>query len=141
MTSKIFSYQLTILETYLDSFGHVNNAMYLTLYEEARWDLINKNGYSLKKIKETGMGPILLNVKMDFLKELKARDCITIESQCLSYKGKIGKLVQKMSRSEEICSTAEFTIALFNLHERKLIKPTAEWLAAIGWEDLSGIYA
>ena len=50
MDSTIFSYPLIIKEMDLDTFGHVNNARYLTLFEDARWDLITKNGYGLKKI-------------------------------------------------------------------------------------------
>jgi thioesterase III len=131
----IYSYPLLIRETLLDSFGHVNNAAYLTLYEEARWDLINQNGYGLQKIRETGLGPTLLEVKLRFLKELRVRDSIVIESQMISYEKKIGKLMQRMMRAEEVCSTAEFTIALFDIRERKLVSPTPEWLKAVGWEQ------
>jgi acyl-CoA thioester hydrolase len=53
MNHKIHTYPLTIKETYLDTFGHVNNAMYLALLEEARWDLITTNGYGLKIIQVT----------------------------------------------------------------------------------------
>lgn len=135
MSNKVFYYPQTILETHLDSFGHVNNAVYLTLYEQARWDLINKNGYGLNKIKETGLGPTILNLKVDFLRELKARDEIVIESECLSYEKKIGKLMQRMVREGEPCSNAEFTIALFDINARKLVLPTPEWLTAIGWTE------
>ena len=46
----IFRYPLTILEKHLDSFGHVNNATYLHLYEEARWDFITKRGFGLARV-------------------------------------------------------------------------------------------
>lgn len=68
--SKIHSYPLIIKETCLDSFNHVNNAVYLTLFEEARWDLLTTNGYDLKKIKETGLGPVILEINLKFSKEL-----------------------------------------------------------------------
>src|SRR3984885_14489467 len=107
MPSKIFSYPIMIKETYLDTFGHVNNAMYLTLFEQARWDFITKNGYGLKKIQETGIGPTILQIKLTFLKELRLREKITIETQLLSYEKKIGKLFQKMIRDGEVCCEAE----------------------------------
>jgi len=132
MASPIFYYPLTILETYLDVYGHVNNAMYLTLYEQARWDLITKNGYGLTKIQETGQGPVMLEIKLTFLKELRLRDQIVIESQMLSYEKKIGQLTQQMVRAGEVCSSAAFTFGLFDLKERKLILPTDAWLKAIG---------
>ncbi len=135
MSRKIFSYPLCIKETHLDVFGHVNNAMYLTLFEEARWDFLNKNGYNLKKIIETGLGPTILEITINFSKELRAREEIIIESQLISYKNKIGKLTQKIIRADEVCSTAEFTIGLFDIKERKLVLPTVEWLSAIGFNE------
>lgn len=132
MNSIIFSYPVIIKESYLDVFGHMNNAMYLTLYEEARWDIINKNGYGIEKIQATGLGPVLLEAKIRFLKEIILNDEIMIESRLDSYNGKIGVIKQKMLRGSDECSNAEFTTALFNLKERKLVIPTDEWLKAVG---------
>ena len=132
MNSTLYTYPILIKESYLDTFGHVNNAMYLTLLEEARWDLVTKNGYGLDKIMETGLGPTILEIKLTFMKEIRLRDEIIIETQLLSYDRKIGKLKQSMRRNGEACCEAEFTIALFSLHERKMVLPTEEWLAAIG---------
>lgn len=98
MLGQIFSYPLIIKETYLDTFGHVNNATYLTLFEEARWDLITKNGYGLKKIQESGLGPTILEIKIVFYKELLLREQIIITTQMVSYEKKIGKILQQMIR-------------------------------------------
>lgn len=133
MSAKIFSYPLLIKEAHLDTFGHVNNATYLALLEEARWDLLTKNGFGLKKMQEAGLGPAILEIKLSFLKELRLRDTITIETQLLSYDKKIGKLAHKILRDGEICNEAEFVFGLFSLKERKLILPTPEWLQAIGF--------
>jgi thioesterase-3 len=135
VNKKIFSYPLVIKEIYLDTFGHVNNAVYLTLFEEARWELITRNGFGLKKIQETKIGPTILEVKLNFLKELRLRDEVVIQSEMLSYENKIGTLSQKIIRGDEVCCDAEFVIGLFSLVERKLILPTADWLHAIGIEN------
>jgi thioesterase-3 len=132
MNTKVFSYPIIIKESYLDTFGHVNNACYLTLFEEARWDLVTKNGYGLQKILETGLGPTILQIKLSFYKELRLREKIVIESQLISYEKKIAKILQKMLRDGEVCCEAELTIGLFSLAERKLVAPTQEWLSAIG---------
>ncbi|MCX7124714.1 MAG: acyl-CoA thioesterase [Gammaproteobacteria bacterium] len=137
MDTKTFSYPIIIKESYLDTFGHVNNATYLTLFEEARWDFITKNGYGLKRIKETGLGPTILEIKLQFLKEIRLREEITIETKVIFYKNKIGKIAQQMIRNGEICCEAEFTVGLFSLKERKLVLPTPEWLLAVGIEESS----
>ena len=131
-----YTYSFVVQEADLDSFGHLNNAVYLRLYEQARWDLITKNGYGLKKIKESGLGPTLLETKIVFLKELKERDEVVIESQMVTYERKVGKMVQKMVRGEEVCSEAEFTIGLFDTKLRKLVLPTPEWLQAVGFNTV-----
>lgn len=134
MNAKIFSYPITIKETHLDTFGHVNNAAYLVLLEEARWELLVQNGYSIQKIQESGLGPTILEIKIEFLKELRLREKIIIETQTISYQKKIGRIMQKMLRDGEVCCRAEIVIGLFSLKERKLVLPTPEWLSAVGIE-------
>lgn len=135
MNTKIFSYPITIIEEHLDNFGHVNNATYLVLFEEARWELITNNGYGLEEIKKTGLGPVILDLKVRFIKELVLREKIIIETQTISYEKKIAKLAQRMLRNDEVCCKAEFTIALFDLTKRKLVSSTPKWLKAIGFEN------
>lgn len=132
MSNSIHYYPLMIKEAHLDSFRHVNNAVYLTLLEEARWDLITKGGYGMDKILETGLGPTILEVKLKFLKELRLRDEIVIESEPLPFEGKVGKMLQRMVRGGVVCCEAEFSFGLFSVKERKLVTPTPEWLHAIG---------
>lgn len=135
MNPIIFNYSLQVQENHLDQFDHVNNATYLIFFEEARWDLLNKNGYDLQKIKATGLGPTILEIHLKFLKELRLHDEIIIETQLISYHEKIGKLSQIMLRHNEHCCSAEFVIGLFNLKERKLVKPTQEWLNVLGFNN------
>jgi acyl-CoA thioester hydrolase len=127
---------MTILESHLDTFGHVNNAVYLEILEEARWDLITQNGYGLKQILETGLGPIILEVQLRFKKELKLRQKITIETLMESLDRKISNIHQDIiNEAGEICCSADFRMGLFDLKKRKLIPPTPEWMRAIGSEE------
>ena len=74
----VFETQIEIQETDLDVFGHVNNAAYLRLFENARWKFITDWGVGLKEIFATQIGPVILEVQVQFMKELKARERITI---------------------------------------------------------------
>jgi thioesterase III len=71
---KVFKYQVLIKEHHLDTFGHVNNATYLALLEEARWELLNAHGFGLNAIREQAMGPVILECHIKFLKELTLRE-------------------------------------------------------------------
>jgi acyl-CoA thioester hydrolase len=131
MTTKIHTYPLIIKETYLDSFGHVNNAVYLTLFEEARWDILNKTGYGLKKIKETGLGPTILEINIKFTKELLPGDQVVIESQSLGVEKYVMKLSQKMIRNGEVCCLSVFTLGYFDIKQRKLVIPPEGFIKLI----------
>jgi acyl-CoA thioester hydrolase len=128
-------YRLTIRESHLDTMGHVNNATYLALFEEARWELITKNGYGLKQVQQIQQGPVILDVQLIFLKELKLREEITISTELIKYPQKIGQLKQVMIKeNSDVASEATFSFGLFDLKTRRLIEPTAEWKKAIGMD-------
>lgn len=130
---EIFEYPLLIIERHLDTFGHVNNATYLQILEEARWELITARGYGLQKIRDSGLGPTILDCNIRFMKELRLRQNIIIKTQTLSAEGKIGKLSQWIYNDQnDLCCEATFTIGLFDVKGRKLVPPTPEWLHAIG---------
>lgn len=132
-SGKIFETSFKILERDLDTFGHVNNATYLTFYEQARWQFIDDNGYGLKEIMVHKKGPVILEVNVKFKKEIKLRETIKITSQLKERRGKVMIIHQKMiNKHDEIASEADFTFGFFDLKERKLIDPTPEWLKAVG---------
>lgn len=128
-------YHIVIKEGHLDTFGHMNNATYLQILEEARWDFITKHGYGMKRIQETGLGPIILEINMKFIKEIKLRQKITIESETLSYDKKIAKLRQDIfNEAGELCFESRFIFGFFDTKARKLISPNEEWMRAVGFK-------
>jgi acyl-CoA thioester hydrolase len=138
MANPIFEYEKLILEEHLDTFGHVNNAVYLTIYEEARWDFITKNGLGLKEIMQTRVGPVLLDLQLTFKSELNNREKIKIVSQARSEMRNrfVMVLDQKMLKENgKVASTLTLSVGLMDLNARKLIAPTREWLSALGIEE------
>lgn len=129
-----YEYFLTIRELMLDSFGHVNNAVYAQLYEEARWDFITKNNYGLDRIKELQIGPVILDMRLRFKRELLNREQIKITSRTSAIiSPQIHVLEQIMYKADgKVASQAEFTVGLFDMKKRKLVEATPEWLKAIG---------
>lgn len=130
--AETFTYPLVIKEHHLDTFGHVNNATYLNLLEEARWELITEQGYGLKKIQQSGLGPTILEITLKFYHELRLRESIVISSQLTDYDKKVGTIVQQIHRDDQLCCEAKMLVGLFDLHKRKLVTPSDEWLSALG---------
>ncbi len=140
MLGPIHDYELLIHEQHLDTFGHVNNAAYLQILEEARWDLITRNGYGLEEIRKHGIGPVVLEVQLRFRRELRNRQRVRIRSWVEGYSGKVGQFTQHiLDEEEQVCCEASFTVGLFDLAARRLVPPTPEWLTALGLrqEDLA----
>ena len=139
MSNPIFEYEKEILEQHLDTFGHVNNAVYLSLYEEARWDFITKNGLGLKQILESKVGPVLLDLSLTFKSELGNREKIKIISQARSeLRNKyVMVLDQKIIKENgKVASTITISVGLMDLNLRKLVSPTKEWLEALGLKEI-----
>ena len=129
-------YPLIIRENHLDTFGHVNNATYLQLFEEARWEFITARGYGLEMIQNSGLGSIVLEFNLKFLKELRLRQKIVIESQTVSYEKKIAVLRQNiLDENNEVCCAGLMTFGLFDTKTRRLVLPTPQWLMAIGLSE------
>lgn len=123
----------TIREHHLDGFGHVNNATYLQLFEEARWEVISQGGYSWSDVQKEKKGPVILELSAQFKKELRVREKIRIETQCVSYERVVAELEQKIwNEANELCTVARFKFALFDMEKRKLLKPSERWLKALG---------
>lgn len=129
-----FEYDVLIREMHLDSFGHVNNAAYVQLYEEARWDFITKNGFGLDYVLKHQEGPVILDLNVRFKRELKNREMIKIISRTKEIvSSKIMVLEQSMLKADgKVASEATFTVGFFDMKERKLINASPEWLRACG---------
>lgn len=125
------STEIKISETWLDSFGHVNHARYLELYEQARWDWLAEKGLDLPYIQRTGVGPVILRVEVDYRRELLPRQRVRITTRTAAYDKKIFVLQQQMLLPDgELSSELRVTGGLMDMRARKLILPPQDWLEA-----------
>ncbi|MDD1418877.1 acyl-CoA thioesterase [Dolichospermum sp. ST_sed1] len=132
--SNNFQHKVLIREHHLDMLGHVNNATYLELYEEARWEFLSERGFNMDRLIKEKIGPVIIEAHIKYKKEIKLRETIVITFEILGYDKKIGQMKQTMiNTNNEICSEAIFVFGLFDLKARKLLTPTKEWNDAIGY--------
>ena len=136
MGNRVFEQTIVIREAQLDTFGHVNNARYLEIFEQARWDLITENGFGLDYVRASGTGPVILEVTLRFLREIKNRQQLVIRSSLDSYEGKIGKMTQLLvDDAGQVCCEGKFVFAQWDTRSRKIIAPTPEWRRAVGMAE------
>jgi acyl-CoA thioester hydrolase len=112
----------------VDIYGHVNNAQYLQILETARWDWIEKFGGTRDLVQNLGVGPIVLEINIQFLKELKAEEEILIKSKREVRVGRIFIQEQEIINAGGECACkAVFKMGFLNLQTRRLVEPPFEW--------------
>ena len=132
---SIFTYQRRIRETDLDFLGHVNHAVYLSIFEEARWEMMAESGYGFTELRAAKISPVILGVNIQYKKEVGNRERIFIETHTQSIPSKVGTIEQIMRKEDGlIAASATITYGVMDLYERRLIDPPKVWLKAIGLE-------
>ncbi len=134
----VFEYFTQIRERHLDAFGHVNNAQYMILFEESRWEMITSRGYGLKEILERRVGTVVLESTIRYRRELQNREKIKITVQMVEVKkNRFFTLHQSLFKeSGELAADARFMVGCFDLESRKLIQPTDDWKKAIFGQNI-----
>jgi thioesterase III len=128
----VHRYPLQIVEKHLDTFGHVNNATYLNLFEEARWDWITNRGFGLDTIRATRTGPVVLEAHVRFKREMQNRENAQIETRFLEQNRKVSRIAQILFKEGHVpACEAEFVVGFFDLEQRKLIVPSPAWLTVL----------
>ena len=61
-----------------DSFGHVNNAIYLNYFEAARNDYMLQRGLKFSDFESWGSGPVLISAKLDFKTPARTDDRLLV---------------------------------------------------------------
>lgn len=65
----------------LDSYGHVNNAVYLQYLEQARWEFMNDNGL-LSFITEKSLLLVVIETNIKYIREANIFDELIISTKC-----------------------------------------------------------
>ena len=134
LNMKKFRYRFQVGKEHIDSYGHVNNARYLDLFEEARWAILDQSNLGREEVRLGGIGPVILEVNLIFRQEILEGEEIIIETDSENLGDRIFYFNQSMENSKgELCCKARFKSALFDLNTRKMIKAEGKWLKAFGF--------
>ena len=77
---KRLLYTVPVRRHEVDSFGHVNNAVYLNYLEEAGCDLMKQLGFPVASLKDQGVIILLKGVTLDFKAPAFHGDTLTFET-------------------------------------------------------------
>jgi thioesterase III len=74
------SLEIVVRSTEIDVNGHVNNAKYLEYLEWGREDWYEKAGLHYEKFLEMGVQTVTVNININYRKECKQNDRLTIKT-------------------------------------------------------------
>ncbi|MEI6866663.1 acyl-CoA thioesterase [Flavicella sp.] len=107
-----------------DPFNHLNNGRYVDYYINAREDqaLENYNIDFFKTIEEEGLGWVIANNQVCYLKPVFTMETVVIESQLIGYSLKHFQIEMRMWNADKtiLKSAAWFTFVPFNLRTNKV---------------------
>jgi acyl-CoA thioester hydrolase len=108
-----------------DSYGHVNNAVYLHYLETARHQYLQDNGILLPELRATGHALIVAKISIEYRAPATTDDALVIYTRALR-KGRIGGvLFQKIERAGQTVAEAEVTWVCVDARGRPARLPEA----------------
>lgn len=121
---------LQIRGYHCDAYGHVNNARYLELLEEARWTFLEP-ALKEKFFDTRNLLFIVVNINISYKKPLVPTQVVEIEIQDVTYNNKsmVVRQTIKDKHSKELASEAMVTFVLLNSKTGKPETITEEIIA------------
>lgn len=84
----------------LDSFGHVNHAVFLNYLEHARFEALERAGFSWSTLEERGWGIFVVRIEVDYLAEARRGDRLVVRTWAESFRRTSMLLAQRMVRRD-----------------------------------------
>jgi len=75
----MYKFNLTVRGYELDSFGHVNNSVYLNYFEQARWEIFHDLGI-LSFFSENNLFLVVTEIRIRYSREIKLFDELEIRT-------------------------------------------------------------
>jgi acyl-CoA thioester hydrolase len=132
MTDQDFTTRVTVRGYETDTQGHLNQSVYLQYAEHARWEYLRAAGIRQADLVAKGVGPVVLETTIKYLRELRAGDSVDISCAFSWRDGKTFHVVQRLVREDGVLA-AEITGVggILDLAERRLVPDPREPLRAL----------
>lgn len=78
-SSAMFEYQVTVRGYEIDSYDHLNNAVYLNYVEQARWEILRESNL-VEKYKASGLLLVVIEANIRFIREVVVFDELNIKT-------------------------------------------------------------
>ncbi|MFG0215687.1 acyl-CoA thioesterase [Brevibacillus porteri] len=115
-------YHLTVRSTDIDVIGHVNNAKYLEYMEWARFEWIWEQGFTLDELRRRAIMPVVVNININYRKELKMREEVTAITTVVKVGEKSFVIRQELYNAADVLvADADVTMVMIDANTRQSI--------------------
>jgi acyl-CoA thioester hydrolase len=126
--SEPFSVPVTVRGYETDSLGHLNQSVYLQYAEHARWSLLTAAGAGQAELLGQGIGPVVLETTIRYLRELRADEEVTVSCGFEWGEGKTFRVLQTITKADGTVSAEVNSVGgLLDLEKRKLVAQPQEF--------------
>jgi len=100
---------LTVRSYECDSYGHVNNAVYLNYLEVARHEMLAALGMDYAAMRAAGFGLVVARIDIRYRRPAVAEDALTILSRAVKRLRVGGIIAQRILKGEDLIAEADVT--------------------------------
>jgi len=121
MADLIITYRGVVYPSQCDHMGHMNVMWYVGKFDEATWQLFLAVGLSPSRLRDTSRGMAGLEQHIEYKRELRAGDVVTIRSGVLEVREKTIRFAHRMDNDEtgQVAATTMLTAVHLDLVARR----------------------
>jgi acyl-CoA thioester hydrolase len=130
--ADLFQVRIAVRGYELDLQGHVNQAVYVQYGEHVRWQCFHAAGLTPEVLVGAGVGPVVLETTIRYLKELRAGDEVDVTCRFLWGTGKTFRVEQDYTRIDGTSIARLTSVAgVLDRELRRLVPDPAERLRSL----------
>ena len=114
-------YRSVVFPWHCDHIGHMNVRWYAHHFDDAGFHLWTVAGANQKKLHEDGFGLVVAQIKINYVREMKAGDLLVVRGGFSKVGGKSVQHHQRMYNADTniLCATQDTVEVLFNPETRR----------------------
>jgi len=124
-------------DTWLDAYGHLNEAYYLVPFSNATWAMQDHFGIGVEYFKQTGCAIYTVETHLRYLVEARAPADLEIETIIIGADAKRIWFAHEMLSGGTLRATAEFMLLHYNTRESRTTAMPDEVQAALSKATLA----
>ena len=130
--------EIKIRGYHIDAFGHVNNARYIELLEEGRWQYMEGHPLLMEYCHREGLIHLVANINIDYRKPAALGAVLQIQTEVLKAREHSVVMLQTVTRkgADILIAQAEVTNVFLNAETGAAVPISGELVDA--WPDLRG---